>query len=216
MCSSRSRLSVTRWSLSAIFAKPSSARRAHPGAAGRGEPVVVRKTDEAAGEDSVRIVVAKGHHLVHATDMATWASLIGVIIGATITFIGQFVVQRIARRTDNVTLVLEQCALLVALNEDFRNRLWEEREGLSEKSVSKWAVGEFRLAEARLRILSGDSVLIDALNQLRSSGQELGTLWRTQRRKDDTLATLWKRNTSAQNEFINAARAVIRHHFSGL
>lgn len=164
----------------------------------------------------MRIVVAGGHHLVHATDMATWASLIGVIIGATITFIGQFFVQRIARRTDNVTLVLEQCALLVALSEDFRNRLWEEREGLSEKSVSKWAVGEFRLAEARLRILSGDSALIDALNQLRSSGQELGTFWRTQRRKGDTLATLWKGNTSAQDEFINAARAVVRHHFSGL
>lgn len=59
--------------------------------------------------------------------MATWVGLIGVLAGALIAFVSQYLVGRSERQERNEALLLEQCALLIALSEDYRNRVWEER-----------------------------------------------------------------------------------------
>ena len=63
--------------------------------------------------------------------MAAWIGLLGVLAGALIAFGGQYLMRRDERQERNITLLLEQCAVIVALSYDFRNRVWEERNQLA-------------------------------------------------------------------------------------
>jgi len=85
--------------------------------------------------------------------MEAWIGLAGVIAGAAIALGGQYLTRRSEQRERLTTVLLEQCATVVALSEDFRNRVWEERNQLAENVVAKWDLAAYRLAEARLRIL---------------------------------------------------------------
>jgi hypothetical protein len=82
--------------------------------------------------------------------------------------------RRSEARERSETLLLEQSAVIVALSEDYRNRVWEERAQVASDVVGAWDIGTYRLAEARLRILSRDPEILDALDRLHKS---LGAPW---------------------------------------
>jgi hypothetical protein len=44
-------------------------------------------------------------------------------------------------------VLLDQRAQLIALSEDYRNRVWEERNLAANDVVAQWNIGVFRLAE---------------------------------------------------------------------
>jgi hypothetical protein len=64
--------------------------------------------------------------------------------------------------------------MLIALSEDFRNRVWEERQHVAVDVVAKWDIGTYRLAEARLKVLSQEPDFLKALEVLHKSGTALG------------------------------------------
>jgi hypothetical protein len=65
-----------------------------------------------------------------------WVALIGAVAGATIAIVGQYAARRSDARERAITLLLEQCAEVVALAEDYRSRVWEERNNLSNDAVA--------------------------------------------------------------------------------
>ena len=115
--------------------------------------------------------------------MATWVGVVGVLAGALIAFGGQYLMGRSERQERNETLLLEQCALIIALSQDYRNRVWEERHQVASDVVGRWDIGTYRLAEARLQLLSGEPKLLAALEALHKSGVALGRAWRLGSRK---------------------------------
>lgn len=109
--------------------------------------------------------------------VATWVGLVGVLAGALIAFGSQYLVSKTERQERNTGLLLEQCAMIIALSEDHRNRVWEERHHVAVDVVAKWDIGAYRLAEARLKILSQEPDFLAALEALHKSGTELGISW---------------------------------------
>lgn len=143
--------------------------------------------------------------------MATWVGLIGVLAGALIAFAGQYLVGRSERQERNEALLLEQCALLIALSEDYRNRVWEERHQVADDVVGKWDIGTYRLAEARLRVLSRDSKLLAAIEVLHQSGTALGTAWRLGPDNKAVVDSTWAAHGDAVDRFIAVSSQLIRH-----
>lgn len=113
--------------------------------------------------------------------MEAWIGLAGVVAGALIAFGGQHLNRRSDIRERTTGLLLEQFSLLVALSEDYRNRIWEERNGLSPDVVSGWDLQAYRMAEARVRILCRDESVAAAVRDLKDTGVELGKAWRLTR-----------------------------------
>jgi len=143
--------------------------------------------------------------------MDAWIGLAGVIAGALIAFSGQYLLRRSEKQERSETLLLEQAALIVALSEDFRNRVWEERNNIATDVVGAWDIGSQRLAEARLRILSGDPEILDALEKLHWSGQALGRAWRLEPREDQAVDAAWVANRQAIEHFVTASSRAQRH-----
>jgi hypothetical protein len=71
--------------------------------------------------------------------------------GAIIALAGQQWGTRRENRTRAGELLLEQCAQLIALSHDFRNRAWEETVLGQEGRVDGWDLSNHRLAMARSR-----------------------------------------------------------------
>ena len=136
--------------------------------------------------------------------VATWVGLIGVIAGALIAFGSQYLVSRTERQERNTGFVLEQCALVIALSEDHRSRVWEERQGTAVDLVAKWDIGAYRLAEARLRVLSQEPNLLAALEALRESGKELGLAW-FGAVDEAVVDTAWAANRAAIERFVTVS-----------
>ncbi len=76
--------------------------------------------------------------------MAAWAGLVGVVVGALIAFAGQYVMGRGEKQERFDALLLEQFAVIIALSEDFRNRVWEERNHVASDVVGKWDLEAYR------------------------------------------------------------------------
>ncbi len=76
--------------------------------------------------------------------MAAWAGLVGVVAGALIAFAGQYVMGRGEKQERFDALLLEQFAVIIALSEDFRNRVWEERNHVASDVVGKWDLEAYR------------------------------------------------------------------------
>ncbi|MEM7272758.1 MAG: hypothetical protein AAF547_06745 [Actinomycetota bacterium] len=110
--------------------------------------------------------------------MEVWIGLVGAVAGATVAFAGQYFVSRAELGAAHRASVLEHCVELIALSEDFRNRLWEERRLATTGSVQGWDLNAYRRAEAALRLLTQDAQLHAAVDELRQTGQDLGSLWR--------------------------------------
>jgi hypothetical protein len=119
--------------------------------------------------------------------------------------LGQYVLARSDTRERASAALLEHCATLVALSEDFRNRVWEERNLDVAGAVAAWDLAQYRLAGARLRILCPDPHLAAAVIALAASGTELGKAWRLPGRKDDLVDAAWRAHRESVDRFIQAA-----------
>jgi hypothetical protein len=144
--------------------------------------------------------------------MAVWVGLIGVLAGALIAFGGQYLMRREERQERNFALLLEQCATIVALSYDYRNRVWEERNQLANDAVASWDIGTYRLAEARLRILAPEPEFMAALMTVRKTGIALGTAWRLSTADETTVESAWSAHGEAISLFITASSKVTQGH----
>lgn len=145
--------------------------------------------------------------------MNAWVTLVAAVAGAGIAIFGQYMTRRSESNARMAELLLEQCSQLVSMSEDFRHRLWEERElGLTGR-VDAWDLGAFRLAAARLRILCSDEQVLKALDELNSSGKALGAYWRRRSIDAEELDARYQRAKSAAEDFITASARLFRQRF---
>ena len=143
--------------------------------------------------------------------VATWVGLLGVLAGALIAFGSQYLVSKTERQERNVGLLLEQCATIIALSEDYRNRVWEERQNIATDVVAKWDIGTYRLAEARLKVLSQEPAFVEALQALNKSGITLGRSWRLRSADETAVDAAWAAHRDTINRFIAASSQVVDH-----
>ena len=142
--------------------------------------------------------------------MAAWVGLVGVVAGAFVAFGGQYLVNRTERTERNIALLLEQCALIIALSHDYRNRVWEERHQVASDVVGKWDIGTHRLAQARLRILSRDPDFLAAMDALQKSGTALGRAWRLNPDDSAAVDSAWEANRDAIALFTSVTSQIIQ------
>lgn len=142
--------------------------------------------------------------------MTEWIGLAGVVAGALLAFSGQYLLRHTERQERNDTLLLEQFALIIALSEDYRNRVWEERNQVARGVVNRWDLGAYRLAEARLRVLSRDSALVTALETLHEAGGQLGKAWRLTSSDEAAVTSAWVAHRAAIEQFVAASSQVLR------
>ena len=143
--------------------------------------------------------------------MGAWIGLAGVIAGALVAFVSQYVLRGAETRDRRDSLVLEQLATLIAMSEDFRNRVWEERHKVASGVVADWDIRTHRLAEARLQLLCTDDGLLSALGSLPATGQELGRTWRSSPEDEARVQSAWEAHRTAMSQFITAgSRAFTR------
>lgn len=142
--------------------------------------------------------------------MQAWIGLVGVLAGAAIALGGQYVTRRSEVRERQESLLLEQCALVVALSEDFRNRVWEERHKVADGVVAHWDLGAYRLAQARLRIMCNEPDVLSALGALSQAGGDLGKLWRLASAGEKNVQEAWEAHRSALNSFIASSSRLLR------
>jgi hypothetical protein len=141
--------------------------------------------------------------------MGEWIGLIGVVAGALIALSGQYATRSADTQERTRTLLLEQFAVLIALSEDYRNRVWEERTQVAMGVVAAWDLGTYRLAEARLRVMCRDAVLLRALDTLHEQGKALGKAWRLEPRDEADVASALKDHRAAIEQFVAASARVV-------
>jgi hypothetical protein len=137
-----------------------------------------------------------------------WIGLAGVVAGALIAFVGQYLLRRTESQERNDTFLLEQLALIIALSEDYRNRVWEERKKVTSDVVNAWDLPAYRLAEARLRVLCRDQALKNALQALHDAGTALGHAWRLTPNDEEAVQRAWEAHRKAIECFVNASSQV--------
>lgn len=133
--------------------------------------------------------------------MATWVGLVGVLAGALIAFGSQYLVSKTERQERTTETLLEQCATIIALSEDFRDRIWQERQHLA-VNVVKWDLGAYRLAEARLRVLHHEPEFLAALKELRDAVGELDRSWRQEPCDESIVDSAWAAHRDKINLFV--------------
>jgi hypothetical protein len=140
--------------------------------------------------------------------MGAWIGLVGVVAGTLVAFIGQYIVRNSDSRERREAHLLEQLAILLALSEDYRNRVWEERNKVATGVVAAWDLSAYRHAEAQVRILSRDSNVLSALMSLKKTGAELGRSWRLAPEDESRTEAAWKAHRTAVDQFIAASSQV--------
>ena len=143
-------------------------------------------------------------------DMGVWIGLVGVVAGALIALVSQYLIRNSEARERRDTLLLEQLAMIIALSGDYRDRVWQERKKVATDVVAAWDIGSYRLAEAKLRILSQDTNLLDALMALNRRGGELGVSWRLSPEDEAQTEAAWKAHKAALERFIAAGSTAFR------
>lgn len=142
--------------------------------------------------------------------MDQWLPLLGAIAGAAIAIAGQASLRRAHVSDRTRELLLDSCAQLVAANEDFRNRFWEERMLGQAGRVDEWDITSARLALARVQLLSTSAHLDAALVDLQDAGQKLGGYWRRGDIEEDELEQRYQRYKSAIATFVATAASCLR------
>src|SRR5689334_18216730 len=99
-------------------------------------------------------------------DMEAWLGLGGALIGGLLTITGQYVLVRINRAHERSKALVSCAAQLVALSEEYRDRLWEERRIGASDRLSEWRLSDYRKAEASLKILDDSERLRSTLQAL--------------------------------------------------
>ncbi len=123
---------------------------------------------------------------------------------ASIAWAAQYVTRRSEVRERQDALLLEQCALIAALSEDYRNRVWEERNKVAAGVVAAWDLGAYRLAQARLRILRREADVLAALEALGKAGTGLGRAWRLSPQDADSIQAARETHRSVLSAFTDA------------
>lgn len=96
------------------------------------------------------------------------------------------------------------------MSEDYRKRIWEERRLGSTDAVADWTIADYRLVEARLRILCTDRPMEAAITGLREAGLELGKAWRADRSNDARVDAAWTEYRKAIDRFASTSGALVR------
>jgi hypothetical protein len=86
--------------------------------------------------------------------MESLITLAGVLLGGLLALLGQYLSQRSSARDRKMDALLDASAVVLALAEDFRNRVWEDRHGLATGAVDAWDLAAARAADARFRLLT--------------------------------------------------------------
>lgn len=146
-------------------------------------------------------------------DVDGWMTLIAAVAGAGVAIFGQYITRRGESNARLAELLLEQCSQVLALSEDFGNRLWEERNLGLRGRVDGWDLGRFRLAEARMRILCRDHHVLAALDELNSSGRALGGYWRRGDIDAGELEARYERAKLSAEAFATASARLFRPDF---
>ena len=141
--------------------------------------------------------------------MDAFVTLAAAVAGAVIALAGQYATKRGDKRIRNGELLLEQCAKIVALSDDFRSRIWEEKVLGLEGKVDSWDLGAYRLSAARIKILCDDASLLQALEDLTNSGKRLGGSWRRGQLDDDEFEKRRERDKVVCAHFIDASAKVV-------
>lgn len=148
--------------------------------------------------------------------MTPWVTLIAGLAGALIALAGQQWGTQRANKTRAGELLLEQCAQLIALSEDFRNRAWEETVLGQQGRVDAWDVSGHRLAMARVQILCQDPAVLEALRELRESGTTYGGHLRRRDLSDGELKALRERNKISIAAFTAESARVVRRRLGAI
>ncbi|MFE2055541.1 hypothetical protein ACFQ6U_34705 [Streptomyces sp. NPDC056465] len=141
--------------------------------------------------------------------MEIWGTLLGTTIGAAIAIVGQHLVKRAEGRTRLSELLFEQCALVAVSAADYDSRIWEERVLGLEDRVSGFDLAAHRLASVRLKLLSQDRELLDAVEELNKAGSHLGDYWRRGDVGDDEFTRRWDRHRAAREKFLAVSVGVV-------
>lgn len=142
--------------------------------------------------------------------MQGWFALAGAMTGGLIAIVGQFFLRLADRRNALVDLLLEQCAQVIALAEDMRNRVWEERRLGLQGPVSEWSLGEYRLAEARLKVACRDPDLHSALRKMEAAGEALGKAWRRRNQSsEDEIEAAWQQHRAALDQLVRVSGILV-------
>jgi hypothetical protein len=139
-----------------------------------------------------------------------WVTLIAAVSGGLIALSGQYLVHRDEDRKRRAAQILELCATMVALSEDFLNRLWEERNLGHTGRVDSWDLPASRLTEAKLRILVDDPQLLSALDEVQLSGKVLGASWRRGQIDDKEVEGRYREHRAAITHFFTVSRRLLR------
>jgi hypothetical protein len=145
-------------------------------------------------------------------DMGAWIGLVGVVAGALVALVSQYLIRNSEARDRRDALLLEQLTMVIALSEDYRDRVWRERNKLATGVVATWDIGSYRLAEAKLKILCRDSNLLATLVALNRSGIELGTSWSLSSEDEARTEAAWRAHKAALEQFIGASSAMYVRH----
>lgn len=148
--------------------------------------------------------------------MTAWITLVAGLAGAMIALAGQQWGMRRVHRTRTGELLLEQCAQLIALSEDFRNRAWEETVLGQQGRVDAWDLSGHRLAMARVRILCQDSAVHAALTELHESGTAYGGHLRRGDLSETELRALRERNKASIEAFASLSARVVRKRLGAI
>jgi hypothetical protein len=142
--------------------------------------------------------------------MGAWIGLVGVVAGALVALVSQYLIRNSEARERRGTLLLEQLAMVIALSEDYRDRVWRERNKVATGVAATWDIGSYRLAEAKLKILCQDSNLLASLVALNRSGIELGTSRSLSPEDEARTEAAWKAHKAALERFIAASSTMFR------
>jgi len=142
--------------------------------------------------------------------MGAWIGLVGVVAGALVALVSQYIIRNSEARERRDALLLKQLAMVIALSEDYRDRIWRERNMIATGVVASWDIGSYRLAEAKLKILCQDSNLLATLVALNRRGGELGTSWSLSPEDESRTEAAWKAHKAALEQFIAAGSTMVR------
>lgn len=106
-------------------------------------------------------------------------------------------------------MLADASSVVVALAEDYKNRVWEQRNGLSNDSVAGWNFRESSLAQARIQILTGDEGLLSAERTLSRAGTALGRAVRLDTGDVEELELAWQAYKAALENFVAESRRVV-------
>ncbi len=135
--------------------------------------------------------------------------LVGVVVGAVVAFAGQVFIRRREEKERWLTVLLEECANLYVLEQEFRGGIWlAYGEGDFER-LRQWGRTDRRMSGTKLRLVCTDSELVDSAERLTALGKQV---WNVA--KEDPDGESWRRlmddHERALDDFVRLAQQAAR------